>query len=223
MKPSKLVGDGVMKKNVIFLHGFASSGMGTKSVYLNGQFRDREEVDFRAFEFTPTPKDFEYMTATGMVGRLRQFVLREELTPFFLIGSSFGALIGMNYAARFGGVDGALLLAPALRYTTMAKDEDERERWSVQGFLDVLHYSFNKTLPLRYELEIDGQLYLDAPAPNGPVTIVHGSGDEVVPVEESRRYAREYPSLVTLVEVDAGHDLNDHLELIGELVEEGIG
>lgn len=210
------------KKTVIFLHGFASSGKGTKAVYLGERLRAREDVDFIAFDFTPTPRDFEYMTITGMVNRLRQYVMDHDLAPFFLVGSSFGALVGMNYADRYGGIDGALLLAPALSYSTMADDEAERMHWKAQGVVDVFHYSFNQPLPLRYDIEVDGRIYKDAPAPTRQVAIVHGTSDEVVPVEESRHYATQYPELVDLIEVDAGHDLNEHLDMIGSLLEELI-
>jgi pimeloyl-ACP methyl ester carboxylesterase len=206
------------QKNVIFLHGFASSGMGAKGQYLGRRFQEAPDVDFRAFEFTPMPKDFEYMTITGMINRLRQFVLDEELEPFQLIGSSFGALVGMNYAYRFGGVEKSLLLAPALSYSSMAPTADEAERWRSQGASPVFHYAFDELLPLRYELEIDGRLYARTPPPIGPVTIIHGTGDEVVPVELSRQYTAEYPDLVKLIEVDAGHDLNEHLDFIWQQV-----
>jgi len=204
------------QKNIMFLHGFASSGKGTKGNYLLRRFEKYPDVEFRAFESTPTPKDFEYMTITGMINRLRQFVLNERLEPFMLVGSSFGALVGMNYAQRFGGVERSLLLAPALSYSSMALTAQEEEKWRSQGAMQVFHYAFDRSLPLRYELEIDGRLFAKTPPPSGPVTIIHGTGDEVVPVEDSRRYAAEYPELVNLIEVEAGHDLNEHLDLIGQ-------
>ncbi|MGB3714990.1 MAG: YqiA/YcfP family alpha/beta fold hydrolase [Candidatus Promineifilaceae bacterium] len=209
------------QKNVIFLHGFASSGMGTKGQYLGRRFREAPDVDFRAFDFTPTPRDFEYMTITGMINRLRQFVLLEKLEPFQLIGSSFGALVGMNYAHRFRGVEKSLLLAPALSYSSMASSAEEAEKWRSQGVAQVVHYAFDQKLPLRYELEIDGRLYARMPRPTGPITIIHGTSDEVVPVEHSRQYTAEYPDLVKLIEVDGGHDLNDYLDFIWQQV--GLG
>ena len=53
----------------------------------------------------------------------------------------------------------------------------------------------------------------------GPVTIIHGTGDEVVSIRASKRYAAKYPELVNLIEVNAGHDLNEHLDFIGQEVE----
>ena len=202
--------------NIIFLHGFASSGKGTKATFLGERLGDIPEVDYRTFEYTPTPRDFEFLTITGSINRLRQFVLDHDLEPFVLVGSSFGALVGMNYAWRFGGVEKALLLAPALSYASIAPVLDPKDEWQSTGVVQVMHYAFDRSLPLRYELEIDGKLFGEAPPPSGPVTIIHGIGDEVVPVEESRRYTAAHPDLVELVEVDASHDLNAHLEVIWE-------
>ena len=163
------------------------------------------------------------MTTTGLINRLRQFVLEHDLAPFYLVGSSFGGLVGMNYASRFGGVSGALLLAPALSYSTMASSDEEDQKWRRQGYINVEHYAFEQHLKLRYEFEVDGRLYAEPAPPAGPVTIIHGSKDEVVPVESSQSYEADYPDLVQLIEVDAGHDLNGHLDLIGQQLEAVLG
>jgi pimeloyl-ACP methyl ester carboxylesterase len=42
------------------------------------------------------------------------------------------------------------------------------------------------------------------PAPGGAVRIVHGTGDDVVPVEVSESYLRNHPAAV-LTRVDCGH------------------
>lgn len=59
---------------------------------------------------------------------------------------------------------------------------------------------------------IDGWEALTPPAPDIPVVIVHGWRDDVVPVENSIRYAREY--LATLHVVDGDHRLTEN---IGEI------
>jgi pimeloyl-ACP methyl ester carboxylesterase len=85
---------------------------------------------------------------------------------------------------------------------------------------DVFHYGFDQLVPLRYDFEIDGSFYQTPPPPPSPITILHGTKDEVVPVSASREYARAYPDQVKLYEVDAGHDINDCLPLIWELVQQ---
>jgi pimeloyl-ACP methyl ester carboxylesterase len=51
------------------------------------------------------------------------------------------------------------------------------------------------------------------------MVIIHGQNDTTVPIEHSRDYAASFPDQVQLIEVDADHDLNDHLELIWDYVQ----
>lgn len=211
-----------MSKSIILLHGFASSAQGTKGTYLNQQFAHFPGVAFYAFDFNPTPLDFEYMTVTGMINRLRQFILDRQPEALSLIGSSMGGLVGLNYAHRFGQVDRLLLLAPALTYLPGQHSQSEAQTWREKGTTQMLHYGFGRSVPMRYDLEVDGRFYLDAPPPPCPVTIIHGRSDAVVAIEGSRSYAGRYPDQVHLIEVDAGHDLNGHLERIWHEVQENM-
>jgi predicted esterase YcpF (UPF0227 family) len=92
----------VEKKNILYLHGFASSGQSTKARYLREKFKAFPQVEFRAVDFNPTPKDFEYVTTTGLINRLRQYVLDHHLGNISIIGSSYGGLIALHYAHRSG-------------------------------------------------------------------------------------------------------------------------
>jgi pimeloyl-ACP methyl ester carboxylesterase len=103
-------------KHLIYLHGFASSANGRKAQYLRPLLGALPAVAFHAVEFSPTPADFEYLTITGMINRLRQYILDHKLDSVSLIGSSMGGLVALNYAHRFHGVTRLLLLSPALTY-----------------------------------------------------------------------------------------------------------
>lgn len=166
-------------------------------------------------EFNPTPKDFEYMTVTGMINRLRQYILDRNLVTVNLIGSSMGALVALHYAHRFGGVQRLLLLAPALRFGTIA-EEPAQSRWREQGFMMVHHFAFEREVPLRFDMHVDGQGYNRTITPSTPVMIAHGRYDDVIPIDLSREYANSYPNLVTFLEVDSDHRLNDQLPFIWE-------
>lgn len=206
---------------ILYCHGFASSAHGVKAGFLRRQMADRPEVDFRAVEFNPTPRDFEYLTVTGLVNRLRQYVVDYQLSDLRLIGSSLGALVALNYAHRFGGVDRLLLLAPALAYRRhLLLSAGELARWETEGVLYVEHYGFETTLPLRFDFHRDALQYTTSPPPPASVRILHGRGDEVIPIDESRRYAAAYPDRVALVELDADHGLTGCLEAIWENVQE---
>jgi pimeloyl-ACP methyl ester carboxylesterase len=177
------------------------------------------DVVFQAIDFNPTPKDFEYMTTTGLLNRLRQYVLDHDLERFSIIGSSYGGLIAVHYAHRYGAIERTLLLAPGLRWLSGGLSEEELTRWKEAGTLSVSHPAFGRELPVRHDLQVDGLGYLQPVPPTVPTMIIHGQRDSTVPIEDSRRYALEYPDTVQLIEVDADHDLNGHLPLIWEHVE----
>jgi pimeloyl-ACP methyl ester carboxylesterase len=207
------------ESTILFLHGFASSTQGTKAQYLREKLGALPYVEFHAIDMNPTPKDFEYMTTTGLIDRLRQYVLDHHLGQFSIIGSSYGGLISLHYAHRFGGVEMMLLLAPGLRWLSGGLSEEELEQWKEAGALPVRHYGFDKEIPVRYDLQVDGARYLEFISPPAPILIIHGCNDTTVPTDHSRKYAAEFPDRVQLVEVNADHDLNGHLPLIWEHVQ----
>ena len=209
----------VEKKRILYLHGFASSEQSTKAQYLGEKFTALPQVEFHALNFNPTPKDFEYMTTTGLIDRLRQYVLDHRLGNIGIIGSSYGGLIALHYAHRFGGVERMLLLAPGLFWLSGGLSGKELEQWETTGAAPVFHYAFEQMLPVRYDLHADGLRYLEPIPPAVPVTVIHGRNDDVVPIDHSRKYATDFPGKVQLIEVDADHDLNGHLELIWEHVQ----
>jgi pimeloyl-ACP methyl ester carboxylesterase len=208
-----------VKKKILYLHGFASSGQSTKARYFREKLKAFPQVEFHAIDFNPTPKDFEYLTTTGLINRLRQYVLGHGLGDFSIIGSSYGGLIALHYAHRFGGVEKMLLLAPGLSWLSGGLSERELEQWERAGSVPVFHKAFGEEVPVRYDLQVDGLRYLELIPPPAPITIIHGQDDKTVPIEHSRDYAARFPDKVQLIEVDADHDLNGHLELIWEYVE----
>ena len=141
-------------------------------------------------------------------------MLDHRLENISLIGSSLGGLIGLHYAHRFGRVEKMLLLAPGLSWLSGGLAEKELEQWKKAGAAPVFHYAFEKELPIRYDLHMDGLCYLEPIPPPTPITIIHGRNDDVVPIDHSRRYAASFPDKVQLVEVTADHNLNGHLEFI---------
>jgi pimeloyl-ACP methyl ester carboxylesterase len=202
---------------VAYLHGFASSSKGRKGVFLEEKFAAMS-VRYLAPDFNPTPRDFEYMTVTGMIARLRQFLWDARATQVRLIGSSMGGLVALNYAHRYPGVERLLLLAPALTYLFRERGAESDETWHLTGIARTYHFAFQEELPLRYAIQEDGKQYQETPPPPAPITIIHGRHDEIVPVAASRAYAARFPDLVRLIPIDAGHDINDQLGLVWDEV-----
>jgi pimeloyl-ACP methyl ester carboxylesterase len=74
-------------------------------------------------------------------------------------------------------------------------------------------------VPIRYDLHLDGLRYLEPVPPAAPAVIIHGRGDRTVPIAHSRAFAADYPDDVRLIEVQADHDLNQHLDLVWDTVQ----
>ncbi|MCP5096253.1 MAG: alpha/beta fold hydrolase [Chloroflexi bacterium] len=202
------------RKNIILLHGFASSGNSGKAKFLREKFKDNPDINFHAFDFNPTPKDFEYMTVTGMINRLRQTILSQQLDTVSLLGSSMGGLVGLHYAQQYGNVDNLLLLAPALSYFIRNGEEEAARQVDPAESELFEHYAFGAKIPLRAAIDVDGLLYRKKIAPPLPLVIVHGRSDDVVPIQHSQQYQAQFPDQVRLLAVDSGHRLSDQHDLI---------
>jgi hypothetical protein len=206
-------------RTILYLHGFLSSAQSAKGRFLRERFSALPQVTYRAIDFNPTPRDFETMTTTGQINRLRQYVLDHGLGDIGLVGSSYGGLIALHYAHRFGGVARMLLLAPGVVWLSGGLSEEELRQWEEAGVAPLFHPAFGREVRIRYDLQVDGLRYLEPVPPAAPTVIIHGREDRTVPIAHSRAYADAYPNEVRLIEVDANHDLNPHLDLIWEYVE----
>ena len=112
-----------------------------------------------------------------------------------------------------------LLLAPGLTWLSGGLSEKELEQWRQAGAVPVFHKAFGGEVSIRYDLQTDGLRYLEPIPPASPITIIHGRDDRTVPIEPARVYAADFSDSVHLIEVDADHDLNGHLEFIWGYVE----
>jgi uncharacterized protein len=128
--------------------------------------------------------------------------------------------VGLNYAHRYSGVAHLLLLSPALTYHSGERVDLSLDEWQANGVGGVFHYGFNRPVRLRYDLEVDGRFYHTPPPSPAPITIIHGTEDEVVPIAASRDYAQAHPDRVQLIEVTAGHYINDHLPLVWQTLQQ---
>lgn len=212
----------MVKRSILFLHGFASSDQATKAKYLRERLETEAGLRLHAINFNPTLTDFEWMTPTGMINRVRQYVLDHDLEPLAILGSSLGGLVTMNYAHRYGSVEKIVLFAPLLRWTPILSPE-EMARWEEEGSIRVSHYALPGKPPLRFDFQVDGRRYSEWVPPAAPTIIIHSRDDGIVPIAGSRAYAAQYPDRVRLLELkSAGHDMNEHLPTIWEQVRSAV-
>ena len=195
----------MVQNHVVYLHGFGSSGRTSKALHLAEKMTTLDDTSFHSFEFTPTPADFQYMTISGMVGRLRYYLSGCEGERLFLVGSSLGALVCLVCAHRYGGIDGLLLLAPATHFMSSSGDVKMDK---------VFHYAFDRELPLEEGFYIDGKGYAEPVPPGAPTVIIHGRHDSIIPVSSSHAYYQANREQVTLHEVESDHRLLDQADFI---------
>jgi pimeloyl-ACP methyl ester carboxylesterase len=217
---------------VVFLGGYASDMTGTKASYLEGWCRARGRA-FVRFDYQGHGRSSGRL-ADGTIGLWRDDALAvlQECTegPLVLVGSSMGAwimlLVALTMPERIQalvGVASAPDFTEDLLWAQMS--EDERARLRRDGVIRPPS-SYGEPIPYTWRLIEDGRrhLVLRAPIPLAcPVRLLHGTADEDVPWETSRRLAEALVSrdvALTLVK-GGGHRLSEphELALLGATVE----
>jgi len=199
-----------MPQAFIYLHGFASSPQSAKAEYLHSRFCDLQIP-------LPLPDlnqgDFSHLTITRQLGQV-EAEFPPPPTPVTIIGSSLGGWTATILAQRQPQCQRLVLLAPALQFLSHwlpRLGEQTLNQWQSEGFLSVYHYGEKRSLPLSYDFIQDAQTYQNEPLNRPiPTLILHGSQDEVIPIESSRNFASGRP-WVKLIELDSDHSLGNVL------------
>lgn len=194
--------------SVVYLHGFASSPESSKALRIADALRPLSIETHIPDLNQPTFRD---LTVTRMIA------VANEDGPTVLIGSSLGAFVAVNAAARNPNVKGLVLLAPALDFGT---DEDGKigdvsiADWKAAGSCEIFHYAWERTERLDYTLYEDATRY-DAFALDlsMPILVFQGTRDTVVDPDVVRRWCATRPN-VTLVELDDDHQLQASIDRI---------
>lgn len=207
------------KRRFLYLHGFASSPASKKAAELSRRFA-RRGIHLEAPDLTDG--DFRTMTISRQLEVVRRTLLGD---PAVLIGSSLGGYVAALYAARHPEIERLVLLAPAFgvarRWEKWLGPEGLR-RWRETGEYRFFHYATGREEALAYDFFEDARRWEDFPAVRQPVLVCHGTGDEVVPVEVAREFARRTPR-ARLRLLDSGHDLLDAVAPIWAAIEDFLG
>jgi pimeloyl-ACP methyl ester carboxylesterase len=161
--------------------------------------------------------DFSTLTVSRMLAQVgAEIDMAPE--PVALIGSSLGAFVAVNAAAREPArVDRVILLAPALDFGgNRMRDLGDRglEEWRRTDTLQVFHYGYGRLVPVHYELYSDATKY-DAfnARVEQPVLIFQGARDTSVEPATVERWATAR-SNVELHFLDDDHQLLSSLDVI---------
>jgi pimeloyl-ACP methyl ester carboxylesterase len=199
--------------HIVYLHGFASSPQSSKAQFFKRQFEERGiSIDIPELD----EGNFERLTVSGMLEVADRAVSRGSPDQkCILMGSSLGGFVAGLYAARHPReVERLVLLAPALEFAVKWRarfSAAELAEWKRQGGKTFYHYKHKREERLGYAFVEDAMRFEGEPVFPQPALILHGSRDEVVPIELSRDYAKRHPN-AQLKEFDSGHELTDVTE-----------
>ena len=199
---------------VVYLHGFASSGHSGKAAYLGERLRARG-IDFQAPDLNLP--DFSTLTVTRMLEQTRALV-GAAAAPVTLIGSSLGAFVAVNAAARWPGqVARLVLMAPALDFGddgVKGPGGADIAAWKAAGHLNVFHFAYGRMMPVHYELYADARRYdaMDADL-KMPTLVFQGRRDTAVDPATVAAWSGRRPN-VELHMLDDDHQLAASLPYI---------
>jgi uncharacterized protein len=189
---------------VLYLHGFASGPSSRKAVAFAEHYGKRgiaiDRLDLRV-------PSFEHLRLSAMIEHVRKAITG----PAIVIGSSLGGLTAARVAEADDRVQAAVLLAPAFQIVTRWREQLEAAGewgdWKQSGWRDVYDYSTGESSRIDYGFIEDAER-TDVGYPNvkQPALVLHGTGDETVPIARSREFVKMHPN-ARLVEVPDGHEL----------------
>lgn len=189
----------------LYLHGFASGPKSTKGMAFAKHFAERGRAIERLNLRVPS---FEHLRLSEMISTTQAAIGGDD-DGAILIGSSLGGLTASRTAERDRRVKALVLMAPAFQLAARWRDMlgPAWYAWRDTGWREVTDFTTGQ------QARVDFGFYEDAlavdvgyPAIDVPTLILHGTGDEAVPIERSRAFAAG-KSHVRLVELDDGHEL----------------
>lgn len=198
----------------IYLHGFASSPDSNKAAAFKKHFLAKK-IPLMVPDLEGG--DFENITLTRQFEIVEGCLDRFPGTRCALIGSSMGGYLAALAAQLRQEVAAIYLLAPGFEFISRWREKIGRPGADSNGqpeFIRIFHYRYNK------EVNLSGKIFEDAPKWEQmaldrklPTRIVHGIHDDAVPIEVSRKFARDNP-WTRLVELDADHGLLSEIDWI---------
>lgn len=208
-----------------YFHGFRSSPDAQKGVFLRDTFA-KEGIDFILPDLNRP--SFERLSPRAMLAFVDTLDADYRDRKWRIVGSSLGGWLASQWAeSNPDRVDRLVLLCPALDVAGLWPDllqPGELETWERDGSL-LTTDAAGREVHLHYAFFEEIRQQPGWPELRCPVTILHGTQDDVVPIEISqtwleRHQARAGASPARLVEVRDGHALVESLPTLERVVRE---
>ena len=207
-----------------YFHGYASSPLSRKGVYLaerlesQGVTLHRPDLNQPSLSEQSFEKIFEFLDKFDATHC-------NPLEKWRIIGSSMGGFIAAAWAERRPErVDRLLLLCPGFNMKNRWRallGASVMDHWKESGWLTRPDGAGVMT-KIHYKNVEELETLPAFPKAACPCHIIHGRSDETVPFESSEGYCQENPEL-TLIPVDDDHSLMKSLSMIEQETLEFLG
>ncbi|MBS1120018.1 MAG: hypothetical protein H6Q90_2246 [Deltaproteobacteria bacterium] len=188
----------------LYLHGFASGPRSNKAIAFAEHYAARnvtvECLDLRV-------PSFPHLRLSAMLEVVRTAIGGRDRVVLF--GSSLGGLTAARVAERDPRVVALVLLAPAFQLIPRWRDQlgAEWDAWRRTGWREVTDHTTGQPARIDFAFTEDvAAIDVGFPDVRVPTLILHGTRDDAVPIDHSRRFAAGRPQ-VRLVELDDNHEL----------------
>jgi pimeloyl-ACP methyl ester carboxylesterase len=198
-----------------YLHGFASSPKSKKGLALKERFAARglalELPDLNQ----PSFEGLSHDACLGALDAMDRARAKETAMRWSFIGSSFGGWLAARWAELHPDrVERLVLLCPgfdlAQRWPEILGSA-QMAKWGAEGEL-YMEDATGVYAPVHYGFYIEALRQPGRPTVACPTLLIHGTRDEVVPIQSSRDYAAAHD--LTLLEVDDDHSLGASVDRI---------
>ena len=191
---------------VLFAHGFEGTPEGSKPSYM------RDELGWDVVSPSMSELGWTIEQETEVLLRII-----DTDGPFDIIaGSSMGGLAAANASALRPDTDFSLLLiAPAFGLGDLWRDGAKEEglaQWERDGSIPYFMNGLGIEVTLEWDFFLSAER-MSWPKLNHPTIILHGNQDTVVPLENSRKVAEDDDFVVSLIEIDDTHRMQESLTL----------
>ena len=198
----------------VYLHGFASGPSSKKATAFKNKFKE-----IGGSLNTPDLEggNFENMTLTSQVNIVLDLLDQFQCKKVCLIGSSMGGYLATLVAQRRVEIKATYLMAPGFNFLerwmrSLKLDCDDETCWEPK--IQIFHYRYDETKYIRTDIFKDAKIWRSLGIKREvPSRIVHGTHDEVVPVDESKKFVSQRP-WCSLKELDSDHGLLSHLQWV---------
>jgi uncharacterized protein len=212
--------------SLIYLHGFADGPDDLKGRYCLA-WAGARGIPFRGPDLNLPA--FESLTISAQVDAVETLIRCSE-SPAVLVGSSLGGLVAVAAAHRAAArgrapLKALILLAPAFGFARRRMESSLWEGYRLRGSMLVRHSATQGWARLGRQLLDDLPAWTreDDWRVDVPTFVLHGSADEVVPVEESEAFVRRQLNARLLI-LDDAHELSaaQSMDALGRVLSEAF-